>query len=257
VEGQALVSEHDVIGAGNRDDERDAGRGEQHQQAVHVVLVGLGMVGIADVHTHRQAEQLAAEVILESGPDDLLAVVQVLRPDEADHGVHQQRLELPGDAVGAGFESLLVHGLTVDTQMGTGRECRPLTSFEVHDVIADGAPTQIQRRGTSLGQHVQLHPERGVAALGAGDRLEHQVDRRALPDQVQRRRDVGEHAGLGGNVEAGTDVVQQPQQFGDGGRRVRRRVDADDRVPGVGWFGWRRVASRPGRPRVLRNAVVT
>ena len=76
---QALVAEHDVVGAGHRDDERRAGRAEQRQQGVHVVLVGLGVVGVADVDAHRQAEQLAAEVVLEPGADDLLAVVEVLR----------------------------------------------------------------------------------------------------------------------------------------------------------------------------------
>ena len=44
-----LVVEHDVVGAGHAHDVGDARRAEQRQQHVHVVLVGLGMVGVADV----------------------------------------------------------------------------------------------------------------------------------------------------------------------------------------------------------------
>ena len=80
------------------------------QQGVGVVPVGLGVVRVADVDAHRQAEQLAAEVVLQPGPQDLLAVVEVLRPDEPDDGVDEQRLEAPGDAVGAGLQRLLVDG---------------------------------------------------------------------------------------------------------------------------------------------------
>jgi hypothetical protein len=90
VEGGALVVEHDVVSPGHADDEVDAGHPQQGQQGVHVVLVGLGVVGVADVAAHGQAQQLAAEVVLQPGADDLLAVVEVFRPDEADHRVHQQ-----------------------------------------------------------------------------------------------------------------------------------------------------------------------
>ena len=50
---------------------------------VHVVLVGLGVVGVADVDAERQAEQLAAEMVFEAGADDLLAVIEVFPADEA------------------------------------------------------------------------------------------------------------------------------------------------------------------------------
>ena len=42
-------------------------------------------------------------MVLQPGADDLLAVVQIFRADEADDGVDQQRLEFAGDGVGAGF----------------------------------------------------------------------------------------------------------------------------------------------------------
>ena len=93
VERGALIAEHDVVGARHAHHEVDAGRDQQRQQRVHVVLVGLGVVGVADVDAHRHAHQLAAEMILQPGAGDLLAVEQIFRPDEADHGVDQQRLE--------------------------------------------------------------------------------------------------------------------------------------------------------------------
>ena len=44
-------------------------------------LVGFGVIGVADVATHRQAQKLAAEMILEAGADDLLAVVEIFGAD--------------------------------------------------------------------------------------------------------------------------------------------------------------------------------
>jgi hypothetical protein len=84
VKAERTVAEHHVVTAGDGDDERAAGDSQQGQQVVEVVLDGLGVVGMADVHRHRQAQQLAAEVVLQAGAEDLLAVVQVLGPDEAD-----------------------------------------------------------------------------------------------------------------------------------------------------------------------------
>ena len=101
VERRALVVQHHVVRARHAHDVVHAGHAEQRQQRVHVVLVGLGVVGVADVAAHRQAEQLAAEVVLQPGADDLLAVVEVLGADEADDGVDQQRPVAPRDRVGA------------------------------------------------------------------------------------------------------------------------------------------------------------
>ena len=141
VERRALVVEHDVVGAGHAHDEGQPGGAEQRHQGVHVVRVGFGMVGVADVAAQRHAEQLAAEVVLEAGADDLLAVVEVLRPDEADDGVGQQRLERPRHAVGARLA-----GLLVDAVVGVGGQRAALAGLEVHDVVAEGAALQRQRR---------------------------------------------------------------------------------------------------------------
>ena len=92
VEGEALIVEHDVVRSGNGDDEGCSGRRQHGQQNVHVVLVGLRVIRVADVATHRQAQELGAEMILEACSDDLLAVVEIFRSDEADDGIDEQRL---------------------------------------------------------------------------------------------------------------------------------------------------------------------
>ncbi|KAI3488917.1 hypothetical protein L1887_46947 [Cichorium endivia] len=184
VEGGGLVVEHDVVGAGDAHDEVDPGHPEQGQQGVHVVLVGLGVVGVADVAAHGHAEQLAAEVVLEPGADDLLAVVQ--------------RAALAG--------------------------------LEVHQVLPEGAAIQAQARVIPFLQHIQIDPETGVGRLGAGDGLEHQVQRHATVDGLDRGGDVGQHAGLGGNVIALDDGVEHLQQGADRGDAVGGRVDADHGV---------------------------
>ena len=56
------------------------------------------MVRVAYIDTHRQPEHLAAEVVLEAGATDLLAVRQVLGSDESHHRVHQKRVELRATA---------------------------------------------------------------------------------------------------------------------------------------------------------------
>ena len=115
VEAGGLVVEHDVIGARDAHDVIAASNAEEGEQGIHVVLIGLGVIGVADVATHRETEHLAAIMILETGADDLFAVVEVFGIDEADYGIDEERLELAGDGIGAGFE-----GLLVDAVMGIG-----------------------------------------------------------------------------------------------------------------------------------------
>ena len=112
-----LIVQHDVIGARDAHDVIAAGDAEQREQGVHVVLVGLGVVGITDVAAHRQAEEFAAEVVLEPGADDLFAIVEILGANETDDGVDEQGIEFARDGVGAGLE-----GLLVDAVMGAGGE---------------------------------------------------------------------------------------------------------------------------------------
>ena len=111
VKAGGLVIEHDVIGAGDAHDEVASGHAEECEKRIHIVLVGLRVIRVADVAAHREAEQFPAEVILEPGADDLFAVVKILRADEADDGIDQERLELARNGVGAGLRGLLIDAM--------------------------------------------------------------------------------------------------------------------------------------------------
>ena len=52
-----------------------------------------------------------------------------------------------------------------------------------------------------LAQQREIDAEAAVGGFGAGDRLEHQIDRTPLPDQLQRGRDMGQHAALGRDLQ--------------------------------------------------------
>ena len=73
-------------------------------------------------------------------------------------------------------------------------------------------------------------PHQVLGRFGSGNRLEHQVDRRALPDQRERGRYVRQHAGLGRDIELAADLVEHREQRARALGAVGRGVDADDGV---------------------------
>ena len=201
---RALVVQHHIVGARHTNHEIHAGIGQQHHQVVHVVLVGLGMVGVADVASHRQAHQLAAKMVFQTGPDDLLAVVQILRTDEADHRVDQQRAVAPRHRIGPGLAGLLVQAV-----VRVGRQRAALAGFKIHQVGAHRAALQRLGHGMGFVQQCQADAERLVGRFGAGNRLKHQIDRRALLHCLHGVGHMGQHAGLGGHLAARQYLVEQ------------------------------------------------
>ena len=71
-------------------------------------------------------------MILQPGPDDLPLVEEVLRADEADDAVDQERVERAGHAVGPRLERQLI-----DAVMRLRRQGAALARLEVHHVVAD------------------------------------------------------------------------------------------------------------------------
>ena len=65
---------------------------------------------------------------------NLLAVVQILRTDESDHRIHQQRLVPPRDRVSPRFA-----GLLIDAVMRVRRQRAALPGLEIHHVRARAA----------------------------------------------------------------------------------------------------------------------
>ena len=225
MKGGRLVVEHDVVGPGNAHDEVAAGHAEQGEQGIHVVFVGFGVVGVAHVHAHGQAQQLAAEMVFERRPNDLLAVVEVLGADEADHRIHQQRPEPTGHGVGPGLA-----GLLVEPVVGVGRKGAALACFEVHDVLAQRAAVQHEGGFPGFLQQVQVDAEAGVGSLRSGNGLEGEVDGRALLDELQSGRDMAQHARLRGNGVLLAHGIEQVQQLAHGFGVVGGGIDADDGV---------------------------
>ena len=146
-----------------------------------------------------------------------------------------------------------------------GRQRRALAGLEVHDVRPLRLP-QLQRHVLRLVEQRQRDAEAAQRLLGAGDRLEHQVELRALLQRLHLRGDVGEAAVLGRDAPLAHEVAGRVQDRRGRPGIVGDRVDADDRVAGAvraarraatpgcpsiesdGWFGCRRIESRPGQP---------
>ena len=80
------------------------GHAGQRLEVLEIVLVGVGVIGVASIAAHRDAVELAHEVVLEAGARDLPRVEEVLGSDEADDGVDEERAEVARDAVVARLE---------------------------------------------------------------------------------------------------------------------------------------------------------
>ena len=101
-----------------------------------------------------------------------------------------------------------------------------LGNSPVFGLISLGIAVWIVARLVGLEQQGHGDAEGRVRPLGAGDGLEHQVDGDSLLDEVQRGRDVREHARLHRDVEAQTELVEQVQQTCRGLGGVGGGVDA-------------------------------
>ena len=145
-----------------------------------------------------------------------------MKPDDA---VDQQRRECAGHGVGARLDRLLI-----DAVMRIGRQRTALAGLEIHHVVADRAALQRQRRVARLAQQRERHAEAGVGRLGAADRLEHEIDRRAALDRAQAGGDVRQHAGLRRDGVALAHLVEHREQRARGIDAVGRRIDADHRI---------------------------
>ena len=183
------------------------------------------MVRVADVASHRQPEQLGAEMVLKSRADDLLAVVEVLGADEADDRVHEQWLERTRHRVGPRLAGLHVH-----PPVTAAGERAPLPRLEVHHVLPHRATFERQGGVRGLLQDAEIDAEHLVGDFRAGNGLEDKVHGRPRPHHLDRVRHMGEHAALRGDVVAMDEFVDELEELLHHRHRIRRRIDADDRV---------------------------
>src|SRR2546422_10854180 len=104
MEGGGLIAKHDVISTGHAHDVVHSRDAEQGEQSIGVILIGSGVIGIANVAAHRETEELAAKMVLQPGADDLLCVSKIFRADKTHDGVYEQRREGAGHGGSASFE---------------------------------------------------------------------------------------------------------------------------------------------------------
>lgn len=203
---EALVIQHDIVGPRNGNDKVHPCIRQTVQQKIHVILVGLGMVGVTDITAHRHAQKLAAEMVLKPRTDDLLAVVEILRSDKAHDGVHQQTVKGAGNRIGTYF-----HGLLVDAMVTVRRQGRALPRLKIHRVLAHRAASERTGGVLSLAQDRQRDAKACICRLRPRNGLKHQIDRRTKVDRLNRGRHMAKHAGLNRQVIGEPQLVQQPR----------------------------------------------
>ena len=125
-----LIVQHDIIRARNAHEVVASSRRKQQQQIIGRILVGLRVVGVTDIATHRQAQQLSHKVIFQPGSNDLSFIVQIFRPDKANDAVYQKRLEYTRNPIRPCFQCELV-----DAMMGFRRKRASLPRFKVHQIF--------------------------------------------------------------------------------------------------------------------------
>jgi len=103
-----LIVQHHVVRARNAHEIITARGGKKHQKIVRGILIGRGVVGVANVAAHRESQQLAHEMIFQAGANDLPLIVKIFRTDEAHDAIQEERVEHAGDAIGARFERELI-----------------------------------------------------------------------------------------------------------------------------------------------------
>ncbi|MNN81142.1 hypothetical protein D3C81_1979320 [compost metagenome] len=111
METGGLIVQHAVVGHWNPNKEIHPGSGQKHREIIHIILVCLHMIRIADVDTHGYPLDFPHEMIFQSGADHLLAVIQILRAYKSDHCIHQKRLETLRKPITAGFQGYLVYAM--------------------------------------------------------------------------------------------------------------------------------------------------
>src|ERR1700730_12103521 len=150
-----LVVEHDIVRAGHPHEVIAARGRKQKHKIISGVLVGHGVIGVADVASHRQPQQLSHEVIFQSGANDLALVVEIFGPNEAYDAIDQEWIKGSSDAISTRFE-----GQLVDPVMGLGGEGAALTGFEIHHVVANprniASAVMFENTHATFPQHGQI-----------------------------------------------------------------------------------------------------
>ena len=183
------------------------------------------MVGVANVAAHRQAKELAAEVVLQPSAKNLFAIVKIFRPNEADHSIDEHRRKAACDGIRARLTGLLVHSL-----MCVRGERAALAGLKVHDVVPHTASVKFEGGPVSFIEQTKIDTEGGISEFGAGDRLEQEIDRRTLLQRSKLCGDVGENATLCRNRVAFANRIDELEEPSRAGNIIGHRINADNRI---------------------------
>ena len=111
------------------------------------------MVGVAAVAAHRDAAQLAHKVVFQPGANNLSVVIEVLRPDKAHHGVDEERIVVPRQAIVTRF-----HRHLVGAEVSARGERRALPGFKVKTVLP-GDAVKLRPHRPRFIEHLQFDAE--------------------------------------------------------------------------------------------------
>src|SRR6185437_14315785 len=193
------------------------------------ILIGGGVICVADVAAHRQAEELAYEMIFEAGADNLALVVEIFGSNEAYHAIHNERIEDPRDTIGACLKSELI-----DALMSFSRKRAALARFEIHGLRA--LPFRVTRAMmlesffAAFAQRRERDAKAAIRRFGACDGLEEQVHGRAAIHGGELGADVCEAADLCGYLVGFHQTIQCVKDRADHFHGIRGGIHADHRV---------------------------
>ena len=223
-----LIIEHHVVGTRDTHHKIAACRCEQHQQLIGGVLIRFDMVRVANVETHGQTQQLAHEMVFQTGANDFTIIREIFRTNEAHDRVHKKWIKGARDAIGTRFA-----GELVDSAVPVNRESGPLSGLEIHHVVANETLTFLMRgqnRFSTFGKAVQRDTESGVRRFGPANALEEKVDGRAAFKRSELRREVREYTRLRWCADPFNQLVKGPFERHDSLDGITSWVDANHRI---------------------------
>src|ERR1700726_3575570 len=146
-------------------------------------------------------------MILKSSADDLPLVIQILRPDEADNAVDEERVERPRNSISPRFQRQLI-----DSVMCLRGKSATLAGFEIHRMIACPADialsVMLENPFAAFTQHGQSNSEASVRRFCPCNGLEKKIDRHAPIHCGQLRCDMRQATGLCGDLVGVNQATQ-------------------------------------------------
>ena len=83
-----------------------------------------------------------------------------------------------------------------------------MAGLEIHHVVADGTAAKRQCGLARLIEQRKVYPEALVGGLRAGNRLEDEVHWRTAAHQLERGRNMRQHAALRRDFKLAADIVE-------------------------------------------------